>query len=316
MSNVGQSFKEALVKIAEEEDKPIEIYDYCNECDLKKLCALNEPRHIIIVWYERSDEQSNEIKQTPMRWALDFSTKVLDSTSEAALSISIVDLTGEKHDRECGMRMRKELLAEMPWVKLYAPLVPESNGEQVWFREGYTPILGDPCSLLKEVNDNSGSKKICLNSCGKTPEIVIPYPLLKKNTLTSLANQWDASLELTDEKMNQLIQLIWLLFQENNKSREIDLDTWWHKPFRSDESVPSYLVLLDRLSERCGEILGQSKNQADEDISAVLERSDDSNLGFGWTFAGPTSSKLEFEYNKKKKFKELIDSCKEQLAGR
>ena len=202
--------------------------------------------------------------------------------------------------------MRQELLAEMPWVKLYAPLVPESEGEKVWFREGYIRLLGDPCSLLK-----GGDNNFRLNSCGKTPEVA---PLLKKNTLTSLANQWDASLELTDEKINQLIQLIWLLFQENNKPREVDLDTWWHEPFRSDESMPSYLVLLDRLSERCGDLLGQRENQADEVISAVLERRDDSALGFSWTFADPTRSKFEYEYKKKKKFKELIDSCKELLG--
>ena len=294
--SLGQSFKEAL--IAKAEGKSIEIYDYCNECDLKRLLELNEPRHIIIVW----DGRSNEIKQTPMRWALDFSIKMLDSIPEAANSISIVDLIGEEHDQECGMRMRKELLAEMSWVKLYTPLVPES----VWFREGYLRILGDPCSLLKN--------NLSLNPRGRTPEVV--KPLLKKNTLTSLANQWDASLELTDEKINHLIQLIWLLFQENNKPREVDLDTWWHKPFSSDESMPSYLVLLDRLSERCGALLGQSKNQTDEDISAVLERRDNSNLGFSWTFADPTRSGLESEHDKTKKFKELIDSCREQLVGR
>ena len=301
--SLGQSFKDALIEVAKAEDESIEVYDYCDECDLKELLELNKPRHIIIVW----DGRSNKIKQTPMRWALDFSVKMLDSKPKADISISIVDLTGEKHDQECGIRMRQELLAEMPWVKLYAPLVPENSGEKVWFREGYIRLLGDPCSLLKGEGNN-----FRLNSCGRISEVV--NPLLKKNALISLANQWDASLELTDEKINQLIQLIWLLFQENNKPREVDLDTWWHEPFRSDESMPSYLVLLDRLSERRGDLLGQRENQADEVISAVLGRRDDSALGFSWTFADPTRSKFESEYSKKKKFKELIDSCKERLG--
>ena len=163
--SLGQSFKDALNTIAEAEDASIEIYDYCDECDLQNLWALSEPQHIIIVW----DGRKNEIKQTPMRWALDFSIKMLDSNPKADISISIVDLTGEKHDQECGMRMRQELLAEMPWVKLYVPLVPENSGEKVWFREGYIRLLGDPCSLLRGEGNN-----FRLNSCGRIPGIIDP----------------------------------------------------------------------------------------------------------------------------------------------
>lgn len=144
---LGQSFKEALYEIAKREE--IAIYDY-DGCDFKKLQALDEQKqHIIIVW----DGQSDEIRQTPMGWALDFSTKMFDRKSKVTTYIYIVDLTGEEHDQESEMWIRKELLVEMPWVRIYAPLVPERIGEKARIRDGYIPIVGDSWSLLKEEND-------------------------------------------------------------------------------------------------------------------------------------------------------------------
>ena len=242
-------------KIAEER---LIVYDCNNDDDCKKLREHSYRRHTIIVW----DGRSNGITQTPMRWALDVSIDILDSTSEEAISIYIFDLTAKKQDRECGMRMRQELLAEMPWVRLYAPLVP-TYGEQVWIRERYIPAWEAPSSLLKRKNEH-----LILNLCGKP--LKVEKPLIKKETLTSLADQWDASLKLTNQQTDQLIQLIWLLLQEECKPRGVDLDVWWHKPFSSGE--PSYLVLLDRLSERCGYLLNRHNHQVDEVISAVLKK--------------------------------------------
>ena len=122
-----------------------------------------------------------------------------------------------------------------------------------------------------------------------------------------------SDLQQSDLQIDQLIQLIWLLLREDCKPRRVDLDTWWHKPFISDESVPSYLVLLERLSERCSYHLGIDKHQVEEIISAVLQKRGDSD-GFSWTFADSTLNQLESEY-KKKKFKELIDACYKELSN-
>jgi hypothetical protein len=47
------------------------------------------------------------------------------------------------------MRMRHQLLAEMPWVTLYAPLIPKTtDGGPAVYREGYCPILGDGGLLI------------------------------------------------------------------------------------------------------------------------------------------------------------------------
>ena len=134
---------------------------------------------------------------------------------------------------------------------------------------------------------------------------------IKRLINTYVNNQ--ADLQQADLQIDQLIQLIWLLLREDCKPKGVDLDTWWHKPFISDESAPSYLVLLDRLSERCSYHLGIDKHQVEEIISAVLQKRGDSD-GFSWTFADSTLNQLESE-DKKKKFKELIDACYKELSN-
>ena len=112
---------------------------------------------IVIVWDGRPldgwDEGSNTLKPhlTPMDWALAFSIHSLtkeevpeEKAPECAdVAIHIVDLTGEAH-KAWSMRMRHQLLAEMPWVTLHAPLIPKGA-----YRSAYRPVLEGCGSLLK-----------------------------------------------------------------------------------------------------------------------------------------------------------------------
>ncbi len=181
-NTLGGSFKEALKEIDQDQNQ-IAIYDYCDGEDFEKLWSLGTNRlgnphiiHIIIVWDGRgwSDDRNENLLAphlTPMDWALAFSIKVLSNNSATDASIHIVDLTGEEHDKEWTMRMRHQLLVEMPWVKLYAPLTPEKDGKPVRIRQGYNPIVaptpsnGGSPALLEALSDASK----CPNLSGDTP---------------------------------------------------------------------------------------------------------------------------------------------------
>ena len=175
MSNtLGRSFKEALKKIDQNQNQ-IAIYDYCDGEDFKKLWPLGTNQlgkpHIIIVWDGRgwSDDRNENLLAphlTPMDWALAFSIEVLGSNSATDTSIHIVDLTGEEHDKEWAMRMRHQLLVEMPWVKLYAPLTPEKDGKPVRIRRGYNPIVSPTSS-----NDGSPALLEALSDASKCPNL-------------------------------------------------------------------------------------------------------------------------------------------------
>ena len=134
---------------------------------------------------------------------------------------------------------------------------------------------------------------------------------------------------------DQLIELIWLLFQEDLKPENINVDDWWHTPFKADEPVLDHDNLLNKLSKRCGTVLAghyniwekaelKQKPNRDRDlrrdqcieecrsiISAVLKKSYAPELGFRWiwTFAGQKSGTAVSDA--KERFRTLIDSCKE-----
>ena len=210
---LGQSFTKVLKKVLENEtmqeqdgksgpeERSIIIYDYGTEknfkilWDLHKSEKLPEKGHIIIVWDGKM--WNNEPKDrlllphlTPMDWALAFSIKKL----EAEISIHIVDLTGGEHYEEWAMRMRYQLLAEMPWVKLYAPLIPEKSG----IRQGYNPIIAPACfddDSLVLLEDRSDVSQ-CQELSGETsPEEASegnqhPEPSKKPTKPPSVLKRW------------------------------------------------------------------------------------------------------------------------------
>lgn len=131
------------------------------DCLLKKLS-----RHLVVIW-----DGTNKINErhagvlsrhlTPMDWALAFSIFLLREHNQdiPELSVHIVDVTGSFHEDIWSMQLRHSLLAQMPWVRLYAPLVPESKpGTIARHRGGYNPILSCEESDAPLLLETSGSK--------------------------------------------------------------------------------------------------------------------------------------------------------------
>ena len=92
-----------------------------------------EPGPLVIVWSGMPDPQEGDIFSpvngnlllehlTPLDWALVASRKLLEHGEPPALSIHIVDLSGLTWKSCFAIRMRHQMLADMPWVRLYAPL--------------------------------------------------------------------------------------------------------------------------------------------------------------------------------------------------
>ena len=135
---------------------------------------------------------------------------------------------------------------------------------------------------------------------------------------------------------NQLIELIWLLFHEDLKLKNTNIDDWWYTPFKCDEFVLDRDELLNKLSVRCGDVLadhpdrwekaGLKKPNKDRDpgdhcieecrsiISAVLQSSSTPALGFRWTFVSQKSSTAVINTNAKERFRTLIASCRELIT--
>ena len=151
---LGQSFKEVLKDLNKQDEQSLCIYDYGKRSDFRVLWNLRNPKGpedcekppeqgpIIIlwdgqIWEEEPNEELLLPHLTPMDWALAFSI----NNPDADISIHIVDLTGKEDDGQWAMQMRHQLLVEMPWVKLYAPLIPE----KVRVRQGYNPIIAPVC---------------------------------------------------------------------------------------------------------------------------------------------------------------------------
>ena len=119
-------------------------------------------KSIIIVWDGRTltdpDSRADDSDPadplaphlTPMDWALAFSIRALgqkDGIPDCAdVAIHIIDLTGRDH-QAWSMRMRHQLLAEMPWVAFHAPLIPHAV-----YRNGYRPILDGNNPLLTKAD--------------------------------------------------------------------------------------------------------------------------------------------------------------------
>ncbi|MEW8057501.1 MAG: hypothetical protein AB2796_19485, partial [Candidatus Thiodiazotropha sp.] len=138
---------------------------------------------------------------TPLDWALAFSTRVLDELTPTELPdirINIIDLTGEKHT-EWAMRNRFQLLAEMPWVTLHAPLLPKKKGRYVRYRDGYHPLVECANSLL--VSDGNGNWKL------RGDIRTVAGAQADSSWLKDYGRQWTASVVQTGDQhdLNNLI---------------------------------------------------------------------------------------------------------------
>ena len=149
---------------------------------------------------------------------------------------------------------------------------------------------------------------------------------------------------------NQLIERIWLLFQEDLKPRNVSLHDWWHTSFKADAAVLDLDTLRDKLSQGCGDILAgylanpkkipkKIPEEISEEISAIKKKAGleecqdfpyyskkceeimatvlqkkDSELGFSWKFADQEQDD-DTIIEAKEQFKELICLCNKLLKA-
>ena len=330
---LGGSFKAVLTDIAKGKEQ-IAIYDYCDEDDFPWLWTLGYPefheflpenKHIIIVWDGRGwgDMRHQSLLSphlTPMDWALAFSIKILCSKPEADISIHIVDLTGTEDDKKWAMQMRHQLLVEMPWVKLYTPLIPEEDGKQERIRQGYNPIIAPASShdvsppLIKKQNGGG----LCLNLSGETLKDAKTSD--SRNRLIDLAKQWSASLiqskdhhdinnvigsSLLDEASRTVEdlrsafhnRLLWCDFN----LREADINEWSpdNEEARFNEPL-SVLMVDDHLMEGWGKFVCQlltmkfkSQHDCNSDFKKISKGNSEKMNIYGCTGPDPLIKFLE-----------------------
>jgi len=151
---------------------------------------------IIIVWEGRARTQIGSAEKllephlTPLDWALAFSNVIVQKGADiAGFQIHIVDLTGRRFQGAWAIRMRHQLLAEMPWVSLHAPLIPA--GEVPSYREGYRPIL-EGMGLL---NQNAGIWELVQQ--GRSLSVSVSQG--RGTGLEDLAKQWVASVAQSND---------------------------------------------------------------------------------------------------------------------
>jgi hypothetical protein len=101
---------------------------------------------LIIVWGEMPDESASDKllmpHLTPLDWVLAFSMKMLSpdtgTLEDLDFSIHIIDLTVKAYEDSYASSVRGALLDEMPWVRLYAPLIPPNAR----YRKRHFPLAG------------------------------------------------------------------------------------------------------------------------------------------------------------------------------
>ncbi len=160
--------------------------------------AIESTKPIVIVWGGREDPDEKAIRfaadLTPLDWALAYSLRVLKNGVSLAtgLRVHVIDLTGQKFVSAWAVRMRHQLLVEMPWVSLHAPLIPCKDGEPMRYRRAYRPILQKEGCTDGLLISGDGEGRLQLAEigkpmpAGKSPEI--------QRALENMAQQWAASL--------------------------------------------------------------------------------------------------------------------------
>lgn len=179
-----------------------------NSLPAPKIIEAARNKALIIIWEEMSgvDEKDNldnldkqDVKfdafkllaphLTPLDWTLTISMKLLKASEDLDFRIHIVDLTVKKYEDTFVSHMRATLLAEMPWVSLYAPLVPnDGNNETARYRRGYKNI-----TELINIEDGSLSPSIGTAVSVKGQEKSV------KQALSRIAEAWRSSLIQSDD---------------------------------------------------------------------------------------------------------------------
>ena len=192
--SMGNVMKEVLeTKV----NKEAQVLDYGNKEDFCKVWrdGFEVDKPVILIWDGQNsweEDQGNFLTPhlTPLDWALAFSIKVLNNSGGIDLNtfrIHIVDLTAADHDT-WSMRMRHQLLAEMPWLSLHAPLIPEGKR----YRKGYLPIItieeGKNGLLVQNGSDEWVLRSQLIDEAAPSP--VQPT----RDTLKYIAGQWTSTI--------------------------------------------------------------------------------------------------------------------------
>lgn len=217
--NLAEEFKAVL--LARKNGREFAVYNYADKDDFGRLWKLPKDDDsteaksgitstiagksnpcILIVWGGMPDHQSatgNLLAPhlTPLDWALAFSMKRLaaSATDETSteFSVHIIDLTVKQFEDAYALRMCNQLLVEMPWVKLYAPLVPvdeevkDEKRKKARYRRCHDPIT-DIDSLMSSF---STTDTMAASIRGQKDSV--------KRALDIIANAWRASLVQTGD---------------------------------------------------------------------------------------------------------------------
>lgn len=165
--------------------------DLWGESFLGDIGAPEAAKPLIIVWDGmpqvalRTDSQlMNHL--TPLDWALAFGTWCVEPGNDRVTrvsSIHIIDLTGPAYSDIHVMRIRATLLDNMPWVKLYAPLIPDGAA----YRRSYAPLEelagSGPDGMAMYLNHNPEMRSVVLGREG-----------VVRVALGHLASFWTATL--------------------------------------------------------------------------------------------------------------------------
>lgn len=142
--SIGALYKQALQAAVAGQAK---VYDYSDETDYVALWGTSQAPSgvpsqlanwgkgvpaLVVVWdgglpaaAPSADDRLLFKHLTPLDWALAFSSRAFDTDklkTQATFAIVIVDLTSQRDADLWSTRMRYQLLADMPWVTLCAPL--------------------------------------------------------------------------------------------------------------------------------------------------------------------------------------------------
>ena len=209
-TGLGEIYRDALKNAI---DGQVKIYDYANDFEiiwgkdgsgLPNLCCQSSDKPIVIVWDgpPKTDTKPGvsdailEEHLTPLDWALAFSIKVLEA-KPPQISIHIIDLTAHRYEEIWAIRMRHQLLADMPWVRLYTPIKPDVNMPFSTHESIMALDRDDATEAVLLINTDRIIWKINQNVCDRTIEISAKSG--QGNRLKSLATQWAASLTQSND---------------------------------------------------------------------------------------------------------------------
>jgi hypothetical protein len=171
------------------------IYRYADALTTLWSNALPTTSPIVILWDrkllgESSDDRLLEKHLTPLDWALAWSLKQA-CAKQSVPSIVIIDATAGNWKDTWAWSVRHQLLADMPWVTLSAPLVRKKD--EPLYKWALSKAAMDNGGVAEDGvirKNKDGAWELCPNPGAKKPD---------RAPLEGLNKLWTASLRLSDE---------------------------------------------------------------------------------------------------------------------